>query len=85
MECTDLLITIDDFIKQEVNYPNLLLVTGENDDRVPPLHSFKFLAALQEKGSNHSLYQIYTVRGAGHGVAISIQENIEKMMFIEHF
>ncbi|WMN11471.1 prolyl oligopeptidase family serine peptidase [Marivirga salinae] len=72
-------------IKEEEYYPNFLLVTGENDDRVPPLHSFKFLAALQEKGSSNSLYQLYTVRGAGHGAAISIKENIDKMMFVEHF
>jgi len=72
-------------ITEEVYYPNFLLVTGENDDRVPPLHAFKFLATLQEKGSSNSLYQLYTVKGAGHGGAISAEENVEKMMFIEYF
>jgi len=72
-------------IKEGVHYPNILLITGENDDRVPPFHSYKFLASLQEKGSPYSLYQMYIVKGAGHGIAVSIEERIDKMMFIEHF
>ena len=33
-------------IKKGVEYPNVLLITGDSDDRVPPFHSYKFLANL---------------------------------------
>ncbi|MAX71132.1 MAG: hypothetical protein CMC76_08540 [Flavobacteriaceae bacterium] len=66
-------------IKEGVKYPNLLLITGSDDDRVPPLHSYKFLATLQEKGSNTSLYILHVVNGSGHGGAISSEEFTQKI------
>ncbi|MDR2763288.1 MAG: prolyl oligopeptidase family serine peptidase, partial [Planctomycetaceae bacterium] len=35
-------------IKSEVNYPAMLIMTSDHDDRVVPAHSFKFAAALQQ-------------------------------------
>ncbi|UII22361.1 alpha/beta fold hydrolase [Fulvivirga ligni] len=29
-------------------FPSIMLITGDHDDRVPPLHSYKFLARIQE-------------------------------------
>jgi len=34
-------------LKEGVEYPPIMLVTGDHDDRVHPLHSFKFAAAMQ--------------------------------------
>lgn len=31
-------------------FPALMITTGDHDDRVVPLHSFKYLAEVQYKG-----------------------------------
>lgn len=36
-------------ISDTINYPAMLITTGLNDDRVPPFHSFKYVAALQSR------------------------------------
>jgi prolyl oligopeptidase len=72
-------------LKAGVSYPNLLLITGENDDRVPPLHSYKFLAALQELGDAKSLYQIYITPGSGHGGALTPKDWTDALLFKYYF
>jgi len=68
-------------IKKGVDYPNVLLITGDKDDRVPPFHSYKFLATLQEKGSPKSLYLLYLISGAGHGGALTGDDKIDKVLY----
>ncbi|MCJ7587251.1 MAG: prolyl oligopeptidase family serine peptidase [Candidatus Aminicenantes bacterium] len=53
--------------KDGVSYPATLVTTADHDDRVVPAHSFKFIAALQEKnkGANPVLIRIET--RSGHG------------------
>ncbi len=54
-------------LREGVNYPATLVTTADHDDRVVPAHSFKFIAALQEKhkGRNPVLIRIET--RSGHG------------------
>lgn len=72
-------------VKEGVKYPNTLLITGDTDDRVPPLHSYKFLATLQEKASAESLYHVYIVPGAGHGGALTPNDWADKKLFEYYF
>jgi len=72
-------------INRNTQYPNLLLLTGGSDDRVPPFHSYKFIAALQEKASTKSLYTLYVTSGAGHGGSLTQRDFEDKLLFKYYF
>lgn len=72
-------------IKTGVSYPNILLITGDKDDRVPPFHTYKFLSTLQEKGDSKSLYQLYLTPGSGHGGALTPQDAVDKLLYKYYF
>ncbi|MBS1611422.1 MAG: S9 family peptidase, partial [Bacteroidetes bacterium] len=61
-------------IRDSIDYPALLLLTGENDDRVPPLHTYKFLSTIQEKSSGTNPHIMYFEEDAGHNGAIGYYE-----------
>ncbi|MBT3571603.1 MAG: S9 family peptidase [Flavobacteriales bacterium] len=65
-------------VKEGVEYPSTLVLTGDHDDRVVPAHSFKFAAHLQDKqiGNNPTLIRIET--NAGHGSGTPISKRIEE-------
>ena len=71
-------------LKQDVNYPAVLITTADHDDRVVPAHSFKYAATLQEKykGTNPVLIRIDT--NSGHG-ASNTKKNIETLADIYSF
>ncbi len=54
-------------LEEGVNYPATLVTTADHDDRVVPMHSFKFIGALQEMhmGENPVLIRVET--RSGHG------------------
>ena len=73
-------------VKEGIEYPATLILTGEYDDRVVPAHSFKFIAHLQDKqiGKNPTLIRIETNAGHGSGTPISkkIDEAADIMSFV---
>jgi len=75
-------------VKDGVEYPATLILTGDHDDRVVPAHSFKFTAHLQEKqeGTNPILIRVETNAGHGSGTPISkrIDEAVDVMGFVLH-
>lgn len=72
-------------VKNGVKYPNVLLITGDLDHRVPPLHTYKFMATLQEKGSPASLYNLYIIPGAGHSGAMTSEDYLDYTLYKYYF
>ncbi len=64
--------------KPDTEYPATMVFTADHDDRVVPLHSFKFAAELQHshKGENPVLIRIETK--AGHGAGKPTSKRIEQ-------
>jgi len=73
-------------IEADKNYPAVLAMTADHDDRVVPAHSFKYIATLQEKynGPNPTMIRIQTKAGHGAGKATSaqIQEEADMWSFV---
>ena len=73
-------------IKSNINYPATLVITADHDDRVVPMHSFKFAATLQEKQGGTSPVLIRITTNQGHGASgSSLKKNIESMTDILSF
>ncbi len=53
-------------IKVGTKYPATLVITAENDDRVQPFHSYKFIAKLQELSITTNPYLLYLQKKSGH-------------------
>jgi len=75
-------------IRSGVNYPAVLITTGDHDDRVVPAHSFKYAATLQaaDTGAAPKLIRIETNAGHGAGKPTSkiIEERSDVLAFIAH-
>lgn len=74
-------------IKEDVNYPATLIMTSDNDDRVPPLHSYKFAASLQNRKAQKNPILLRVEKGAGHQGAVKsfksqIKEEADEYDFI---
>jgi len=73
-------------IKSNVQYPATLVMTADHDDRVVPMHSFKFAATLQEKQSGANPVLIRITTNQGHGASgSSLTKDIENYTDIFSF
>lgn len=65
-------------IKKEVNYPMTIIFTADNDDRVPPFHSYKFAAALQNREAQKNEIYVITKKDLGHYGGNTYQKHVEE-------
>jgi prolyl oligopeptidase len=72
-------------VKKNIDYPATLLVASDNDDRVSPFHSFKFLSQLQFNGSGKNPYILYYEQDAGHHGSRVLDERMKTKAFVYSF
>ncbi|WP_264520070.1 prolyl oligopeptidase family serine peptidase [Flavobacterium sp. N1994] len=65
-------------IKENVNYPITLIITSKNDDRVPPFHSYKFAARLQNRTAQKNPVSLETRDDSGHYGKISTYKSYQE-------
>lgn len=71
-------------VKDGIQYPAILLTTGDNDGRVDPMNSRKMAARLQASGTKQPVL-LRTSGAAGHGIGSSIDENVALFTDIDTF
>ena len=59
------------------NYPTSLIRTGINDDRVPPFHSYKLVATLQDNSNQTNPIYLKVTEKAGHYGAKDIEGRLQ--------
>jgi prolyl oligopeptidase len=69
-------------VRAGVRYPAMLLVTGDNDTTVAPLHSRKMTARLQAAGQQGGPILLRYDLTAGHATAQSIDLAVDQMTFL---
>ena len=72
-------------INNAINYPSMLIVTGNHDDRVPPLHSYKFAGRLQNNPSQINPVLLWTQNNTGHYGANKLGDKVEENSYIYGF
>ncbi len=69
-------------IEENINYPSMLILTGENDDRVPPFHSYKFAARLQNRIAQKNPILLRVEKQTGHSTVLTKYNYIDVYGFI---
>ena len=72
-------------VKPKINYPTTLIITGENDDRVVPLHSYKFAAKLQNNEGQINPIYLMINSDAGHYGKTDYEGSVEEKAFFYSF
>ena len=65
-------------LKSGTHYPATLITTADTDDRVVPMHSFKFAAALQHAQGGDAPVLLRVETRAGHGAGTPITKRIDQ-------
>lgn len=72
-------------IRGDVEYPPVLIMTADTDDRVIPGHALKFAATLQEKSQGPSPIYLRVETRAGHGPGKPIAKLIDEAADLHTF
>ena len=72
-------------IKEDVNYPATLIITGTNDSRVLPYQSYKFAGKLQNGLQQTNPILLWSQENEGHYGASQYNSTIEELTYIYTF
>ncbi len=72
-------------VRRGVHYPATMVVTGDHDTRVMPMHSFKFAAALQAAQAGRAPILLAVDLSSGHGGGETVTQAIEHSADIYSF
>jgi len=72
-------------VRDGVDYPAVLMLTGDNDGRVNPAHSRKMIARLQQADPSGLPILLRTNANSGHGIGTALGERIEETTDIYGF
>jgi prolyl oligopeptidase len=72
-------------VREGVQYPAVLLTTGENDGRVNPAQSRKMAARLQAATGSGRLILFRSSAAAGHGIGTALKDRIAEQADIYSF
>ena len=65
-------------VRRDTRYPATLVITGDHDTRVMPMHSFKFVAALQNAQTGPAPVLLYLESSSGHGGGTTVTQAINQ-------
>ncbi len=68
-------------VRKGVKYPAILITTADHDDRVVPLHAYKYAAAIQDNTGSNAPVFLRVEKNAGH-LTSSITEDVAIFSFI---
>ncbi len=72
-------------VDNTINYPSTLIMTGSDDNRVPPYHSYKFAALLQSNPLQKKPILLWSQDKTGHYGANNINSMIQERAFMYSF
>jgi prolyl oligopeptidase len=62
-------------VRPDVCYPPILILPGENDETTPPMHAYKFAAALEQAEDCESPVLLRVAWGAGHSYGLTPEDS----------
>ncbi|MDA3865184.1 MAG: prolyl oligopeptidase family serine peptidase [Salinivirgaceae bacterium] len=68
-------------IQEDIDYPTMLVVTGDNDERVPPYNTYKFVARLQNRKAQKNPIIMLHQEEAGHYGATTLKGQIDELAY----
>lgn len=65
-------------VKKGARYPAILMLTGDNDPRVEPMHSRKMIARLQAASASPHPIMLRTSASTGHGAGTALSARVSQ-------
>jgi prolyl oligopeptidase len=65
-------------VEDDTDYPALLMLSADSDDRVDPMHARKFVAAVQHATNSGEPVLLRVEQNAGHGGGNMVKKTVSE-------